>query len=175
MDTLFFFSKSAHRMAGRGANESVLVDNYDELNLITDWRKMLSNFYVAKFTYEAKTYHTVEHALQAKKIELIDKDKAFLFCIESGSIIGNTPNGEIARKNRKIVILDTDNLAKWDQMKSGILREILMCKFGQNDFLKETLLKTKNAVLTHGARGIPIMRQIELENVRYILRNNDNM
>jgi predicted NAD-dependent protein-ADP-ribosyltransferase YbiA (DUF1768 family) len=67
-DKLFYYSKSANKQAGKGVNEFVSNYNeYDKLNKIKDWRKMLSNFYVANFTYNAKTYYTVEHAFQAKK------------------------------------------------------------------------------------------------------------
>ncbi len=90
-DKLFYYSKSADKPAGRGANEYASnYNDYDKLNKIKNWRKMLGNFYVAEFKYEDKTYYTVEHAFQAKKIELVDKDKSYWFCKESGNIIGCT-------------------------------------------------------------------------------------
>ena len=118
------------------------------------------------FTYNDKTYYTAEHAFQAKKIELVDANKANLFCIESGNIIGSTKDGAIARKNRKLVILDDKNIKIWDGIKHNIMKEILLCKFTQNIELKNVLLLTKNAILLHGAKGIPISRQYDLEEVR---------
>ena len=58
-DKLFYYSKSANKQAGKGVNEFVSnYNDYNELNKIKDWRKMLSNFYVAEFTYNGKTYST---------------------------------------------------------------------------------------------------------------------
>ena len=166
-DKLFYYSKSANKQAGKGVNEFVSNYNeYDELNKIKDWRKMLSNFYVAEFNYNGNTYYTAEHAFQAKKIELVDSAKAYLFCIESGNIIGTTKDGNIARKNRKLVILDDESIKIWNKIKHNIMKEILICKFTQNKELSNVLLLTKKAILLHGAKGIPISRQYDLEEVR---------
>ena len=166
-DKLFYYSKSANKQAGKGVNEFVSNYNeYDELNKIKDWRKMLSNFYVAEFNYNGNTYYTAEHAFQAKKIELVDSAKANLFCIESGNIIGTTKDGNIARKNRKLVILDDERIKIWNEIKHNIMKEILICKFTQNKELGNVLLLTKKAILLHGAKGIPISRQYDLEEVR---------
>ena len=89
MDKLFYYSKSANKAPGKGANEQVSNYNiYDELNKIKDWRKILSNLYFHEFIYEDKIYNSVEHAFQAKKIEIVDKEKAYWFCKNSGNIIG---------------------------------------------------------------------------------------
>ena len=166
-DKLFYYSKSANKQAGKGVNEFVSNYNeYDELNKIKDWRKMLSNFYVAEFNYNGNTYYTAEHAFQAKKIELVDSAKAYFFCIESGNIIGTTNDGNIARKNRKLVILDDERIKIWNEIKHNIMKEILICKFTQNKELGNVLLLTKKAILLHGAKGIPISRQYDLEEVR---------
>jgi ribA/ribD-fused uncharacterized protein len=166
-DKLFYYSKSANKQAGKGVNEFVSNYNeYDELNKIKDWRKMLSNFYVAEFNYNGNTYYTAEHAFQAKKIELVDSAKAYFFCIESGNIIGTTKDGNIARKNRKLVILDDERIKIWNKIKHNIMKEILICKFTQNKELGNVLLLTKKAILLHGAKGIPISRQYDLEEVR---------
>ena len=107
MDKLFYYSKSANKTAGKGVNEYVLnYKIYEEINKIKDWRKILSNFYYHEFVYQDKTYNSVEHAFQAKKIEIVDKEKAYWFCKNSGNIIGIS-DGLIARKNRKIIILKT--------------------------------------------------------------------
>jgi len=119
-DKLFYYSKSANKQVGKGVNEFVSnYNDYNELNKIKDWRKMLSNFYVAEFTYNGKTYYTAEHAFQAK---------------------------------------------------NNIMKEILLCKFTQNIELGNVLLLTKHAILLHGAKGIPISRQYDLEEVRNYLQ-----
>lgn len=166
IDKLFYFSKSAHKYPGKGANEYVLDNNiYNELHHIKDWRKILSNLYNHEFSYENKIYNSVEHAFQSKKIEIVDKNKAYWFCKNSGNIIGIS-DGLIARKNRKLVILNTEDLIIWNKHKNEILYEILWAKFTQIPIAKKVLLLTNNAILLHGIRGTPISRQFELEEVR---------
>lgn len=172
MDQLFYYSKSANKLAGKGSNEQVSTFNiYDELNKIKDWRKILSNLYFHEFTYDNKIYNSVEHAFQAKKIEIVDKEKAFWFCKNSNNIIGIS-DGLVARKNRKIIILTNEELNKWNEIKDKIMDDILLAKFTQIPIAKQVLLLTHDAILLHGSRGIPITRQINLENIRLYLKNN---
>ena len=171
MDQLFYYSKSANKPAGKGANEQTLNYNiYDELNKIKDWRKILSNLYYHEFTYDDKIYNSIEHAFQAKKIEMVDKEKAYWFCKNSGNIIGIS-DGLIARKNRKIIILTDEELYKWNNIKDKIMDDILLAKFTQIPIAKQVLLLTHDAILLHGTRGIPISRQFNIEKVRNKLKN----
>jgi predicted NAD-dependent protein-ADP-ribosyltransferase YbiA (DUF1768 family) len=171
MDKLFYYSKSANKTAGKGVNEYVLnYKIYEEINKIKDWRKILSNFYYHEFVYQDKTYNSVEHAFQAKKIEIVDKEKAYWFCKNSGNIIGIS-DGLIARKNRKIIILKTQDLLKWNYIKDEILYDILLSKFSQIPICKQVLLLTNDAILLHGTRGIPVSRQFILEKVRNKFKN----
>jgi predicted NAD-dependent protein-ADP-ribosyltransferase YbiA (DUF1768 family) len=166
MDKLFYYSKSANKYPGQGTNEYVFDNKiYGELNNIKNWRKILSNLYNHEFTYENKIYNSVEHAFQSKKIEIVDKEKAYWFCKNSGNIIG-TGDGLIARKNRKLVILKSEDLIKWNKQKNEILYEILWAKFTQIPIAKQILLLTHKAILLHGTRGTPISRQFQLEEVR---------
>ena len=64
MDRLYFYSKSADKKPGQGANEVVSGD-YTELAKIKDWRKVLSNFHYCPFVFEGKTYNTIEHVFQS--------------------------------------------------------------------------------------------------------------
>lgn len=137
MDKLFYFSKSQDKPVGKGVNEFCNDPNkYTELNNIKDWRKILSNFYIAPFIYKNKKWNTVEHAFQAEKINLVDSDKAHLFSIDSQNEIG-LGDGLIARKNRKLVILNGDKLKLWDSIKNGIMENILYAKFSQNELPKK--------------------------------------
>lgn len=169
MDKLFFFSNSADKKAGKGTNEQVNVEqDYTELNKIKDWRKILSNLYCSEFTYDDRTYNSVEHVFQSKKIALVDEEQAFLFCKESGHEIG-LGDGYIARKNRKLVVLDEKELTLWNKRKHKLLYKILLAKFTQVPIAKQVLLLTRDATLLHGARGIPMSEQFELEAVRNVL------
>lgn len=171
-DTLFFHYKSADKPAGKGVNESldkdIDKDKYSELNKIKDWRKILSNLSDSPFLYDGYHYRTVEHAFQSQKIKLVDHEKALLFTTEANHSIGNGDGFE-ARRNRKLIVLNNVQLQLWDSKKHEVMKSILHCKFSQNELPRKVLLSTKDAILTHGTRGIPNSRQYDLENVRSLL------
>jgi len=182
-DVFFYYSKSADKKAGEGSNEYLVSkDNkYKELNEIDDWRKMLSNFYYSPFKFifgdKTYTYNTAEHAFQGTKFLLLSKYKSSkpednIFCVESGSKIGTSTNGEVARENRKLYVLNQGELILWNNRKYDILEQILTAKFSQNEKLKKVLLITGDAILTHGNPRQPktIVRQVELEKVREKLK-----
>lgn len=175
-DVLFYYSKSADKPAGKGTNEKLInpkdIKKYEELNSYQDWRKILSNFYHADFFYNGKQYHTAEHAFQGAKISLVDPVKGNWFSVDIGHQIGTSTDGEIARKNRKLIELTSQQLKQWNEIKSKTLEDILYAKFSQNELPKKVLLATKDAILTHGTRGTPITRQFELEKVRERISNS---
>ncbi|KAG2373525.1 hypothetical protein C9374_011988 [Naegleria lovaniensis] len=165
---LFYYSKSADKPPGKGANESLGNKNKDyfsELSRLKDWRKVLSNFHIGPFQYHGKTYRTAEHCFQSQKIALVSKTLADTFAMESKSKLSQG-DGEEARKQRKVAILDESQLKQWNQMKHSVMEELLYCKFSQNEQAKKVLLATRDAELWHGARGMPKSRQYDLEKAR---------
>ncbi|NBP59365.1 NADAR family protein [bacterium] len=171
-DQLYFFSKSADKPVGKGSNEYLNhPEEYKELNCIPHWRKVLSNFYEAPFVWENCTWKSVEHAFQSRKIALVDREKALWFTLESGHDIGQG-DGLVARKNRKLIVLNDFQLREWNKIKSRVMEDILYAKFSQVEFARRVLLATRNAVLLHSTRG-PAIRQVELERVRDRVRNSN--
>ena len=170
-DTLFFYSKSARKPAGKGANESVAnPEEYSQLNEITDWRKVLSNFYFAPFIYNGATYNTIEHALQSEKIRLVEPEKAKWFSVESGNYIGQG-DGFIARKNSKTVTLNEEDTLKWNEIKNTVLHTLLLAKFTQVIIARHVIISTRQAALLHrSTRGGSIQRQFILEKIRSLLQ-----
>lgn len=175
MAKFYFHSKSADRRPGMGTNES-LGDKtsayFHDLQEIPQWRKILSNFSIGEFCYNRAHYRTAEHAFQGMKISLVDESKGKLFTLESDSPLSHG-NGEMARKNRKIVILNENQLREWNRMKDEIMEGILRSKFTQDLHSKRVLLATKDAELWHGARGIPNSRQVILEKIRKEIQDLD--
>jgi hypothetical protein len=100
---------------------------------------------------------------------MVDEKKAEWFSLDSGHPIGRG-DGLIARKNRKLVMLDGETIRNWDNIKSEIMQDILYAKFSQVALAKKVLLATNQSILLHGTRGVPPQRQIELEQVRERLR-----
>lgn len=171
-DTLFFYSKSADKPVGKGVNEFVVNHHeYSELDSINNWRKILSNFYFAPFVYDNKTYNTLEHAFQAQRIRLFDQERADMFSVESGHLIG-TGDGLFARQNAKRIILnDIELSSKWNDIKYTVLYHLLIAKFIQVGIARKVLILTRSAVLLHrSSRGGSIKQQLQLEKVRSVLK-----
>lgn len=168
-DKLYFYSKSRDVPVGKGANE-VVNDNklYEELGKITDWRKILSNFHMCPFKYEGRTYNTIEHVFQGKKIEIVDKEKALWFTVESGNAIG-LGDGEMARKNRKLCKLNEEQLKLWGTMKDTVMHDAAMAKYKACKEARDVLMHTNGAQLWHiVSRGKPV-RFEHLERIRNTL------
>jgi predicted NAD-dependent protein-ADP-ribosyltransferase YbiA (DUF1768 family) len=168
MAQLFYYSKSADKRPGKGSNETLgthELSYFDELASIPHWRKILSNFYEGIFEFEGKHYQTVEHCFQGNKISGVDPKKGELFAMESQSRYSKG-GGEMARQQRKMVILSSAQLSEWNQRKDLLLERILRAKFTQVEMAKEALLATRDAELWHGARGVPKARQVSLEKIR---------
>jgi len=149
MDKLFYYSKSKNVDAGKGKNEIVADFNkYEDLNKIKNWRQILSNFHEYPFTYKNFKYNTIEHCFQSQKIKLVSNEIAHNFTIDSGNIIGYS-GGEVARKNRKIVILNKDQLEAWNENKNMIMKDICYIKYMQCIEYKRVLDLTMDAELWH--------------------------
>ena len=166
-DRLYFFSRSKDVAPGRGVNEIADVKNYLELAKVKEWRKRLSHFDATiPFRFEGATYRTIEHAFQAKKIGLLDPEKAKLFTIESGHEIG-LGDGQMAQKNRKLVKLSPELLGQWAQIQPAFLLAVAEAKWRLDP---EVLLLTGDAQLFHIQRAKPAARFLHLEKARHALR-----
>jgi ribA/ribD-fused uncharacterized protein len=166
MDRLYYFSRSADKYPGKGSNEYVKNPNdYLELSKIADWRKMLSNFWVAPFDINGVRFNTVEHAYQGSKIGIADPDLGHSFSLNTGSELSQS-SGDVAQKNRKLVVLNSDQLTKWQLVQDELVYQALVSKFSQNPDLREVLLFTNDAELWHGAPRVKPNRQYILEKVR---------
>jgi ribA/ribD-fused uncharacterized protein len=166
-DRLYFYSGSADRPPGQGVHERIQdMSLYRELARTPGWRKMLSNFWEADFSLDGQTFRTVEHCFQAAKIALVSPEKARSFALESGSELARG-DGNTARKQRKLVLLDGAQLAAWDRRKHGVMQAAMRAKFSQHAGLQAVLLATRPAELWHGTgRGQPPSRILDLEQIR---------
>ncbi len=171
-DKLVFYSGSAHVYPGMGTREHVADPaTYNELSKIYDWRRVLSNFYHCPFIYDGRTYNTVEHAFQAAKIKLADPHKAEWFSIESRHKIGNG-DGLVARRHRKLVILNKEQISAWNIIKRRVMYHILHQKFADCASCRPVLLATGNAELWHAGPHIKPVRTTDLETIRDVIKNN---
>lgn len=95
----------------------------------------LSNFYLCDIIFNGLTFGSAEAAFQAQKcIEL--KDQVPFTTMTPGQ----------AKKYGKKVELRKD----WEEVKVGIMRDIVKAKFDQNPILKEKLIDTGDVQLIEG-------------------------
>lgn len=167
-DKLCFYSKSKDVFPGKCSGEYVEDPNlYSDLKNISNWRKMLSNFHFYPFKYQGYTYNTIEHVFQAKKIELVCKEKALWFTVESGHEIGQA-DGEVARKNRKLCKLTPEQLKIWNDIKVHVMYEAAVEKYKVCREANEVLYATGSAELWH---IVPRSKPVRFEHLERI-RNN---
>ena len=167
-DKLYFYSKSADRLPGKGANEFVSNPNdYIELSKIKDFRKVLSNFHYCPFVFEGKTYNTIEHVFQSKKIALVDPIKASYFTRESGHEIGQS-DGLTAQQNRKLVVLDKTSIAMWSQISDKVMEQAAIQKYLQCPEAMNVLKLTNKAQLWHIVSRKQPVRFKHLERIRVL-------
>lgn len=95
----------------------------------------LSNFYEAPVTYDGITYGSNEAAFQAQKT--ISKDDRYAFA---------ELNPSLSKKRGRHVKLRAD----WEEVKDGIMKDIVLAKFTQNENLKTKLLATNDEYLIEG-------------------------
>jgi predicted NAD-dependent protein-ADP-ribosyltransferase YbiA (DUF1768 family) len=164
MDKFYFYSKSRDAKPGKGANECVTKE-YEDLEKIKDWRKVLSNFHVSPFVWRGSTWNSIEHAFQATKIALVDPEKAKRFTRESGDEIG-LGDGAMAQKHRKMCLLNKDQVREWGRKNMQVMEEIARAKYSQCEEARQVLKATKDAELWHIVSRKPAVRFEHLERIR---------
>jgi hypothetical protein len=110
MDKLYYWSGSSDKPPGSGTNEFLTnPDDYAELQSIKDWRKKLSNFWVAPFEADGRHWNSVEHMFQGTKLNIADPEIGYTFCIESNTPLSKA-DGSVAQSKRKTLTLSATEL-----------------------------------------------------------------
>ena len=170
-----FYYKSADKpLPGKGQGELLGPegrDAYSDLAKIPEWRRKLSNFWLAEFKLDGHKWASVEHYYQGAKFKKNNKDFYIKFSLDSpDSSIAKDPalakaaggksgkfKGEQVRP--KNVVLDPDFFTKADDGKltrAELEMETAMrAKFTQHADLKTLLQLTKKAKLEHVKSGRP--------------------
>ena len=172
-DTVFqFYSKSKDVKPGRGSGEQIKEgedDKYSELVKIPDWRKVMSNFFLAPFSLDDHRWNTVEHYYHANKFKKNHPDFYLEFTLDSKSAFSKDPvlakaaggksgfytstkKDKKGNKKRKKVILRPKNIKADEEFwpkKDEIMESALKAKFTQNELAKQVLKATHNAKLVH--------------------------
>ncbi len=90
------------------------------------------NFSAFQIDYKGKTYPTSEHAYQSYKFVNTDPDLA-----------EKIRNAKSAHEAFKIAEKNADKRqSDWDEVKLEIMKEILICKVNQHEYVKKKLLQS---------------------------------
>ena len=106
------------------------------IRMFRDDYGFLSNFYPCSVVYEGIRYPSSEHAYQAAKtLKISDRNK-----------IAKLWTATSAKRMGRRIELRKD----WQEIRLQIMREIVLAKFQDNEFLKERLLATGQIYLEEG-------------------------
>lgn len=188
-----FHSKSeSSATPGKGRGETIPIDQMDrymKLKTHKDWRRMLDDAYSEMpFQVEGRTYASVVHYYQSAKFKYGFPDFAQLFSTESNSDIskdvvlaraagGKTGKIKDTKKDGKEVVLRPKTVVMDPDFYPVRCRQervrALTAKFEQHPRLRQILLDTQRAKLTHYVAKHPSETDVELMQVRATLMSKN--
>jgi predicted NAD-dependent protein-ADP-ribosyltransferase YbiA (DUF1768 family) len=157
-----FYTASADEEPGEGSGEKISEKNKLLFkDLANNWRRQLDDEFAAPFMLDNKQWQTVEHFYQASKFKKGFPDFYASFSLDSDSEIANdvkkarAAGGKSGRFEKELlrpsqVKIDVDFYGGRDVAER---KNAIKAKFQQNEDLKKTLIKTKDAKLLHFVRG----------------------
>eukprot|EP00854_Cymbomonas_tetramitiformis_P020420 gene20420-24458_t len=162
-----FYSKSADKLPGRGVGESLNEESpilYEDLQNMTDWRRVLSNFWVEPFLYNGKQYSSAEHAFHAEKFYMVaslrrgeQQKAAKAYADQFSTEFSQLSDADIKKRGGKSgFAMTTQEVNRWAEISEERMTSVLEHKFTQCHIAKRVLLATGNSTLVHhmGRSGV---------------------
>ena len=171
-----FYKNSANNPPGKNEKAGEMLDKEDvgkfgDLRKIKNWRKMLDDSWTHQdenqetkplFSLDSKKWTSVEHYVKGSRYKS-NPDVFHMFSFESTRELGKDINMVISLstatgKYKKDIIIPKNIKPdeNWEEKKSDYIKAAQEAKFSQNKYLKDMLLKTRNAkLIKHIHRGEP--------------------
>jgi predicted NAD-dependent protein-ADP-ribosyltransferase YbiA (DUF1768 family) len=164
---MYYSKSSAKPLPGKGTGEKIPHnerDKFKALASIKDWRKKLSNDWVAPIDVDGYQWQTVEHYYQASKYIKGHPEIYYQFTLDSRSELGKTVE---RAKNFSDFEPDMDFAGKYGK---EVLVKGLEAKFTQHPEMRKLLLATLDASLREYKVKSPPRLSVELMSVRKNLK-----
>lgn len=156
---LSFHSKSPDApFPGEGTAEQISAGHkkeYEPLHQILQWRKKLSNPWVAPFVLDGRRWNSVENYVQGSKFRMNNPEFYAQFSLDSGSEVSKDSTlakhmgaKDNAHKHRPADIHIDEDFNNTNRSSEELFRA-QYAKFTQNEELLKLLLATKRSKLTH--------------------------
>lgn len=117
------------------AKERYYAQPRDCIDWFREEYEFLSNFYPAKLMFDGISYDNAESAYQAQKLDNPEERRQFEHLYAD----------EVKRIGKKLVVRPD-----WDEVKLGLMEQILYAKFTQNPHLAQLLVNTGESPLLYG-------------------------
>lgn len=167
IDFVYYYRSNNKPLPGKGSGEKIPNDQRDQfkkLASIKEWRRKLSNSWVAPMDIDGHQWQSVEHFYQASKYIKGHPEIYYQFTLDSRSELGQS--SERARKFNDFEP-DMDFSGKYGK---EVLARALEAKFTQHSNLREMLLATHNATLKEYIPKSPPRPSLELMKLRNNLK-----
>ena len=104
----------------------------------------------AVFEFRGKKYATIEHAIQATKVALVDVEAAERFTVDARTKAGAILTPAYAREmggKKGLVVLNDERALEWNRTRDHVMEEVARAKYKVSPTACDALLATQNAEL----------------------------